>query len=87
MKRLEEVTVGHHCFMGDENSKKPSYLIVKDCDAMRGLMIGCASFMYYQTCRIQNLESLKKIEMGAMNANSRAFFFTLELVIESGFGE
>ena len=87
LKKLEEVTVGHHCFMGDENSKKPSCLTVEDCDAIRALTIGCASFMYYQRCRIQYLESLKKIEMGAMNANSRAFFFTLELVIESGFGE
>lgn len=86
MKRLEEVTVGHHCFMGDENNKKPSYLIVKDCDAIRALTIDCASFMYYQRCRIQNLESLKKIELGAMNANSRTFYFTLELFIESGFG-
>ena len=83
LNKLEEVTVGHRSFMGDENSKKPSYLLVKDCDVMRELVIGCASFVYYQTCRIQNLKSLKRIEMGTMNVKSNTFFFTLELVIES----
>ena len=83
MNRLERVVIGEKCF-----TKKNKYLkydttrhfYLKNCERLRELKIGRASFSYYSVCEIENLSSLEVIEMGELNEGSCNFnYASLEM--------
>ena len=50
---------------------------------MRELRIDCQSFADFSVCEMENLDSLKVIEMGALNEESPNFCFaSLQLMSE-----
>ena len=83
MNRLERVVIGEKCF-----TKKNKYLkydatrhfYLKNCERLKELKIGRASFSYYSVCEIENLSSLEVIEMGELNEGSCNFnYASLEM--------
>ncbi len=83
MNRLERVVIGEKCF-----TKKKKYLkydatrhfYLKNCERLKELKIGRASFSYYSVCEIENLSSLEVIEMGELNEGSCNFnYASLEM--------
>ena len=87
MNRLERVVIGKNSFTKHKNdcgrdSNRHFYL--KNCERLEELKIGCYSFSDYSVCEIDNVPSLKVIEMGQVNKDSYNFFHaSLELKSDS----
>ena len=66
LDRLERVVIGENSFTKEksDNDKNASGLYVKSCERLRELKIGNHSFEEYSTCEIENVPSLKVIEVG-----------------------
>ena len=64
--RLERVVIGENSFTKEksDNDKNASGLYVKSCELLRELKIGNHSFEEYSACEIENVPSLKVIEVG-----------------------
>ena len=71
LDRLEMVVIGKNCFRENENPDR--YFYLKNCERVRELKIGCASFNDYSVCEIVNVPSLEVIEMGELNEYSYNF--------------
>ena len=88
MSQLERVVIGKNCFTRQKNDW-PEYnpnrhFYLKNCERVRELKMGCYSFSDYSVCEIENVPSLKVIEMGELNEQSRNFFYaSLELKSDS----
>ena len=87
LSQLERVVIGMHCFTKHKNgwSRDPNrHFYLKDCERLRELKIGRYSFNDYSVCEIENLPSLKVIEMGKLNEWRRIFeYASLELKSDS----
>ena len=87
LDRLESVVIGKNSFTKHKNrygynSNRHFYL--KNCERLEELKIGCYSFSDYSVCEIDNVPSLKVIEMGQVNKDSYNFFHaSLELKSDS----
>ena len=66
LSQLERVMIGENSFTKEksDNDKNASGLYVKSCELLRELKIGNHSFEEYSACEIENVPSLKVIEVG-----------------------
>ena len=66
LDRLERVVIGENSFTKEksDNDTNASGLYVKSCELLRELKIGNHSFEEYSACEIENVPSLKVIEVG-----------------------
>ena len=72
MKRLERVVIGKYCFKY-AGANTNGYFCLKNCERLRELRIGVYSFEEYTVCEIENVPSLRVIEMGDLNQFSDNF--------------
>ena len=70
---LERVVIGKRCFRKKKEKNPDRHFYLKNCERVRELKIGRFSFSDYSVCEIENLPSLKVIEMGGLNEASRNF--------------
>ena len=59
------------------------HFYLKDCERLRELKMGCYSFNDYSVCEIENVPSLRVIEMGDLNEWSRNFSHAYKLELKS----
>ena len=76
LSKLERLVIGMNSFTKEKDSwgndpNRRFYL--KNCERLRELKIGCYSFNDYSVCEIENVPSLKVIEMGELDEASRNF--------------
>ena len=87
LSKLERIVIGKKSFTKKKNSdgNDPNrHFYLKDCERLRELKIGRYSFNDYSVCEIENLPSLKVIEMGKLNEWRRVFeYASLELKSDS----
>ena len=87
LNRLETVVIGKNCFTKKKNNagNDPNpHFYLKNCERVRELKMGRFSFADYSVCVIENVPSLKVIEMGGLNRDSFSFCYaSLELKSDS----
>ena len=76
LSKLERLVIGMNSFTKEKDSwgndpNRRFYL--KNCERVKELKMGHHSFMDYSVCEIENVPSLKVIEMGGLNEASRNF--------------
>ena len=86
LNQLERVVIGKKCFTKEKTGSFSCYandnslFLLKYCERLRELRIGCLSFDAYTACVIENLPSLEVIEMGHVVWRSCNFrYSSLEL--------
>ncbi|KAK8820593.1 hypothetical protein WA577_006649 [Blastocystis sp. JDR] len=83
LNQLEKVVIGEKCFTKEKNSWRNDpnrHFHLKDCERLRELKMGRRSFSDYSVCEIENVPSLRVIEMGEMDEYSCNFYYaSLEL--------
>ena len=77
LNQLERVEIGMNSFTKEKNCW-PSYdpdrhFYLKNCERLRELIMGRWSFSDYSVCEIENVPSLRVIEMGELNVASHSF--------------
>ncbi len=86
LSKLERVVIGINCFTKKKNewgNESNRHFYLKDCERVKELKIGRYSFSDYSVCEIENLPSLRVIEMRDMNKWSYSFCYaSLELKSE-----
>ena len=83
LNQLERVEIGKHCFRKSIEKNPNRHFNLKDCERLRELKIGRYSFSDYSVCEIENVPSLRVIEMGEMDRESCNFkYASLELKSE-----
>ena len=92
LSRLERVMIGENCFTkrkdwynNSRDRMDPNRrFYLKNCERLRELKIGRYSFNDYCMCEIENLPSMRVIEMGKLNEWRRVFkYASLELKSDS----
>ena len=89
LSKLERVVIGKNSFTKEKNdwprSSNPNrHFYLKDCERLRELKMGRYSFSDYSVCEIENVPSLRVIEMGELNEESYSFrYASLELKSDS----
>ena len=87
LSKLERMVIGKKSFTKKKNSdgNDPNRrFCLKNCERLRELKIGRYSFSDYSVCEIENLPTLKVIEMGKLNEWRRVFkYASLELKSDS----
>ena len=84
LNQLERVVIGKECFRKAARVLINRHFHVKDCERLRELKIGRHSFADYSVCEIENLPSLRVIEMGEMDEWGYSFSYaSLELKSDS----
>ena len=87
--KLERVVVGRNCFTKCKNAypkamNPKGHFCLKNCPLIRELKMGSGSFNEYAVCEIENVPSLKVMEMGDLNEKSGNFYYaSLELKSDS----
>ena len=87
LNQLERVVIGENSFTKEKNrwamdSNRHFYL--KNCERLRELKMGRYSFSDYSVCEIENVPSLRVIEMGVLSESSHNFnYASLELKSDS----
>ena len=86
LSQLERVVIGKNSFT--KKNSWPDYdpnrhFYLKDCERLRELKMGCYSFNDYSVCEIENVPSLRVIEMGDLNEWSRNFSHAYKLELKS----
>ena len=84
LKYLESVTVGNNSF---RNSSRYStrHFSLKDCPKLKSLWIGAWSFTEFNTCEIENVDSLEVLQIGTNERHSNNFYYTGVLELKSAF--
>ena len=75
--QLERVVIGKNSFTKEKDwfGNDPNrHFYLKNCERVRELKIGCCSFSDYFVCEVDNVPSLKVIEMGELNKWSVNFY-------------
>ena len=88
LNQLERVVIGKKCFTNDKNNyygyDPDRHFYLKNCEKLRELKMGRDSFSDYSVCEIENVPSLKVIEMGELKERSGNFYHaSLELKSDS----
>ena len=88
LDRLESVVIGEKCFTTCKEDwpkrNENRHFFLKNCERLRELKMGHHSFSDYFVCEIENLPSLRVIEMGEMDEYSYSFCYaSLELKSDS----
>ena len=76
MSQLERVMIGENSFTKEKNrweNNPTRHFHLKNCERLRELKIGGYSFSDYSVCEIENVPSLRVIEMGELNKESYSF--------------
>ena len=86
LSQLERVLIGKNSFT--KKNSWPDYdpnrhFYLKDCERLRELKMGCYSFNDYSVCEIENVPSLRVIEMGDLNEWSHNFSHAYKLELKS----
>ena len=87
--KLERVVIGRNCFTTCKNAypkamNPKGHFCLKNCPQIRELKMGSGSFNEYAVCEIENVPSLKVMEMGDLNEKSGNFYYaSLELKSDS----
>ena len=85
--KLERVVIGKNCFTKEKNDwgNDPNrHFYLKNCERVRELKMSRYSFSDYSVCEIENLPSMRVIEMGKLNEWRRVFkYASLELKSDS----
>ena len=84
--KLERVVIGMNCFTkkNSDGCDPKRHFYLKNCKRLRELKIGRYSFNDYCMCEIENLPSMRVIEMGKVNEGSSLFkYASLELKSDS----
>ena len=86
LKQLERVEIGKNCFWnvwfgGGNDPNRHFYL--KNCERVRELKMGHHSFSDYSVCEIENVPSMRVIEMGKVNEGSSNFSHAYKLELKS----
>ena len=83
LNQLERVVIGKNSFtmsIKNANYDPNRHFYLKNCERVRELKIGRYSFNDYSVCEIENVPSLRMIEMGELNEWSSCFYYaSLEL--------
>ena len=83
LQNLETIMIGKGCFYRDYNRNPDRHFYLKDCESLRVLKIGPASFSDYTVCEIENVDNLEVIEVGAVCGSGYNFRYApLELKSE-----
>ena len=85
LKELERVQIGRRCFaQNDVRDHSDRFFVMRNCERVKELRMGCYSFSYYKALTIESVDSLEVIEMGSLSAESYNFHYaSLELLSES----
>ena len=84
LNQLERVEIGKHCFRRNTEKNPNRHFHLKNCERLRVLKMGRYSFSDYSVCEIENVPSLRVIEMGDLNEWSSCFYYaSLELRSDS----
>ena len=84
LSQLERVVIGMNSFTKNGNDYDPNrHFHLKNCERLRELKIGCDSFSDYSMCEIENVPSLRVIEMGDLNKRSFNFSHAYKLELKS----
>ena len=84
LNQLERVEIGKHCFRKSIEKNPNRHFYLKNCEGLRELKMGRWSFSDYSVCEIENVPSLRVIEMGELNEWSSCFYYaSLELRSDS----
>ena len=84
LNQLERVEIGKHCFRKSIEKNPNRHFHLKNCERLRELKMGRYSFSDYSVCMIENVPSLRVIEMGELNEWSSCFYYaSLELRSDS----
>ena len=88
LHHLEMVMIGKKSFTQckdycPNNCYSHCAFYVKNCERLRELKIGCYSFTDYSMCEIENLPSLRVIEMGGLSKGGNYSFCNASLVVKS----
>ena len=84
LSQLERVVIGMNSFTKNGNDYDPNrHFHLKNCERLRELKIGCDSFSDYSMCEIENVPSLRVIEMGDLNEWSHNFSHAYKLELKS----
>ena len=88
LDKLERVVIGESsftkCMRGKPRCTIDRCFYLKNCKNVKELKMGCYSFSDYSVCEIENVPSLRVIEMGDLNKESKSFnFASLELKSDS----
>ena len=84
LNQLERVEIGKHCFRKSIEKNPNRHFHLKNCERLRELKMGRYSFSDYSVCEIENVPSLRVIEMGELNEWSSCFYYaSLELRSDS----
>ena len=88
LDRLESVVIGEKCFTTCKEDwpkrNENRHFFLKNCERLRELKMGHHSFSDYSVCEIENMPSLRVIEMGEMDEYSYSFHYaSLELKSDS----
>ena len=84
--QLERIVIGKNSFTKKKNwwgNDTNRHFYLKDCERLRELKMGCYSFNDYSVCEIENVPSLRVIEMGDLNEWSRNFSHAYKLELKS----
>ena len=73
LQGLTKVVIGDNCFSLNDDDDSSGRFYVKNCPALEKLQIGKYSFSDYTTCKIENVDSLKIIEIGELSDWSENF--------------
>ena len=89
LKQLERVVIGKGCFTEHANNRLDAiqpygYFLLKNCERVRELKIGCYSFSDYSVCKIESVDCLEVIEMGELDEDSCNFYHA-SLELKSGY--
>ena len=86
LAHLERVVIGEHCFTKEKYSAgndPDRHFYLKNCERLRELKMGRGSFSDYSMCEIENVPSLRVIEMGDLNEWSHNFSHAYKLELKS----
>ena len=86
LNQLERVVIGKNSFTwykDDYEYDANRHFYLKDCERLRELKMGRYSFSDYSVCEIENVPSLKVIEMGDVNQLSCNFMYVSKLELKS----
>ena len=83
LPKLERVVIGKGCFKRNVVYDPIRHFYLKDCKSMRELKMGRLSFRDYSLIVIEDMDSLKTIEMGDLNEWSWTFSYA-SLELKSG---
>ena len=91
MNELESVAIGSKSFSKCKDqyittSDPNRHFYLKNCRKLKSLKIGCYSFSDYTLCEIENVLSVKVIEIGDLNEKSFCFRYG-SLKLKSGIAE